>query len=249
MTEAGQVRAARYHKFRQINRFLELVQDVVSFLPRAGPLRVVDFGCGKSYLTFALHHLLVNVHGREVAMVGLDRRQDVIDDCRRVAQKLGCRGLEFRTGDIAGFEPATAVDLAVSLHACDTATDDALAQAVRWGCRVILAVPCCQHELAARLDSPALKGLVAHGLLKERFAALATDALRALALEVCGYATQVVEFIDLEHTAKNVLLRAVRRSSSAAPAAQARNEYAELKQLLGIDRLRVDELFGSFERG
>jgi SAM-dependent methyltransferase len=237
MTAGGQVRRSMMHKFRQINRFLELVNDIVPSLETGRELRVVDFGCGKSYLTFALHYLLTEIHHRSVRIIGLDRKSDVIRHCAEIAGRLGCRGLEFREGDIAGHEESEPVDLAVSLHACDTATDDALAQALRWQTRVILAVPCCQHELAKSIASLELAALSRHGILHERFAALATDALRALALEISGYATQVVEFIDLEHTAKNILIRAVRRDRDDPALREARlAEYKALIQALGIEK-------------
>lgn len=246
MTPTGQVRSSMQHKFRQINRFLELVEDVVPALAADRVLRVVDFGCGKSYLTFALHYLLTQIHRREVQIVGLDRKADVVAHCAEIANKLGCRGLEFREGDIATHAEAGPVDLAVSLHACDTATDDALAQAIRWKARVILAVPCCQHEFSGRIAGPELAPLVSHGILRERFAALATDALRALALEICGYATQVIEFIDLEHTAKNVLIRAVERpQADAALKAARRAEYESLKRLLGIPDPYLERAVGT----
>lgn len=235
MTAEGRVRAAMYHKFRQINRFLELVNDIVPDLPGDRALRIVDFGCGKSYLTFALHHLLTNIHQRDVHIIGLDRKVDVIRDCSELAQRLECRGLEFREGDIAHHVTDDSVDLAVSLHACDTATDDALAKAVTWNCRVILAVPCCQHELAPKLHVESLSPLARHGILLDRFAALATDALRAQLLELHGYSTQIVEFIDLEHTAKNVLIRAVRRTGVDPHHESREAEYAAYKRLLGIE--------------
>ena len=246
MTADGRVRSSMTHKFRQINRFLELVDDIVPSLATGRELRVVDFGCGKSYLTFALHHFLTEIHGREVRIVGLDRKADVIAHCASLAVRLGCRGLEFHEGDIATHQETEPVDLAVSLHACDTATDDALAQAVRWRSRVILAVPCCQHELATKIDSPDLIPLLRHGLLREQFAALATDALRSLLLEACCYATQIVEFTDLEHTAKNILIRAVRRDRPN-PAWQATRlaEYHQLQQLLGIETCAIDRLLAS----
>lgn len=234
MTPEGKVRAPLYHKFRQINRYLELVRDVSGALPDEGCLQVVDFGCGKSYLTFALHYLLTEILRREVRIVGLDRRADMVRDCAAMASTLHCAGLEFREGDLAEYEPPGKVDLAVSLHACDTATDAALARAVVWNCQVILAVPCCQHELAEQLAADSLVPLLRHGLLRERFAALATDALRAQLLEICGYATQVVEFIELEHTPKNILLRAVRRSQRDPHLAQRIAEYHRMKIGLGI---------------
>jgi SAM-dependent methyltransferase len=242
MTRQGKVRADKYQKFRQINRFLELVDDVLPHLPREGRLRIVDFGCGKSYLTFALHHLLTEIHGRDVHVVGLDRNAEVVATCTQIAERLHCQGLEFHIGDIAGYEAGAPVDLVVSLHACDTATDDALAQAVHRQAAVILAVPCCQHELAGKIpsDSPLLQ----HGILKERFAALATDALRAQALEICGYKTQVVEFIDMEHTAKNLLIRALRRADSNPQLADSIAAYRSFKQSLEVDELYLEQALG-----
>jgi SAM-dependent methyltransferase len=242
MTPDGTVRASRRKKFRQVNRYLELAGDIIGDLPAEGPLRVVDFGCGKSYLTFALHHLLTAIHGREVEIVGLDRKADVIADCRRIADRLGCRGLSFEAGDIATHDPGGPVHLAVSLHACDTATDDAIAQAVRWQSDVILAVPCCQHELAAKLGGDFLPAVQRHGILKDRLAAIVTDALRSAALEACGYRAQVVEFIDMEHTAKNVLIRAVRRP--APPPASALQEYRSLKASAGLEEIHLDRVLG-----
>jgi SAM-dependent methyltransferase len=243
MTPAGKVRASKYGKFRQINRFLELVRDVADDLPQTGKLRVVDFGCGKSYLTFALHHLLTQILNREVDILGFDRNREVVGACTRLSQKLKCRGLEFRTGEISGQMIEGTVDLAVSLHACDTATDDALAQAVAWQAGVILAVPCCQHELARQIKTPDLAPLHQHGILHEQFASLATDALRAQALEACGYKTQVVEFVDLEHTAKNLLIRAVRRAKDP-PREDAVNAYEKLKAFLGLGPIAIDHVLG-----
>lgn len=243
MTSQGQVRRAHYHKFRQINRYLELVQDIVPALPDDGPLSIVDFGCGKSYLTFALHHLLTAIHSRDVRIVGLDRQPDVIRLCSGLATKLGCTGLEFRQGDITEFAAEAPVDLAVSLHACDTATDAALAQAVRWNCSAILAVPCCQHELAPQIRIEGFAPLSRHGLLHERFAALATDALRASLLEIHGYSTQVVEFIDMEHTPKNVLIRGVRRQSpNDDHHAKRVEEYRRLLTDLGLETCTLERL-------
>ena len=232
MTPDGSVRKSRYDKFRQVNRFLELVDDVVPSLRSEGTLRVIDFGCGKSYLTFAIHHLLTAIRGREVELVGLDLKEDVIAACSALAERAGAVGLRFERGDIAGFEAGEDVDLVVSLHACDTATDEALAQAVRWGADAILAVPCCQKEAYRQLESALLAPLLRHGLAKERFAALVTDALRAQLLELAGYRAQLVELVALEHTAKNVLIRAVK----GAPAgADARRAYEELRDSLGLE--------------
>ena len=235
MNRDGHVLAARYHKFRQVNRFLELVDDIVPHLPQDREIQVVDFGSGKSYLTFALHHFLTQIRGRAVQIVGVDRKADVIRDCSRIANELQCCGLTFQQGDIAHCGSLGQVDLMVSLHACDTATDAALAQAVRWKTPVILAVPCCQHELATQLNpEPSLAAIAIHGILKERFAAVATDALRANLLELCGYQTQVIEFIDLEHTPKNLLIRAIRRDQPAAGIEHLLTSYQQLVGLLGI---------------
>ena len=232
MTPDGAVRKSRYGKFRQVNRFLELVDDVVPSLRADGPLRVVDFGCGKSYLTFAIHHLLTELRGREVELVGLDLKEDVIATCRAFAERTGARGLRFERGDIAGFRAGGPVDLVVSLHACDTATDEALAQAVRWEADAVLAVPCCQKEAYGQLRNDLLAPLLRHGLAKERFAALVTDTLRAQLLELHGYRAQLVELVPLEHTAKNVLIRAAR----GRPAGEdARRAYEELRDSLGLE--------------
>lgn len=240
MTAAGQVRASAHDKFRQINRYLEFVNDIYAELPAEGTLSVVDFGCGKSGLTFALHHLLTNVHHRDARIVGLDRQPDVIHKCSELATRLELTGLEFRVGEIASHDSAGDVDLAVSLHACDTATDDALARAVSWQARVIFLVPCCQHEIAASMTTP--PALLEHGILKERFAAIVTDSLRAAALEAAGYRTQVIEFIDLEHTPKNVLIRAVQRAPDANRRSAAQQRFAELKSLIGVERTYLESV-------
>tara|TARA_R110002072_G_scaffold13481_2_gene56899 strand:- start:110534 stop:111754 length:1221 start_codon:yes stop_codon:yes gene_type:complete len=220
MAAGGNVRKQKFDKFRQINRYLEFVEDVYESFPKSGPIRVVDFGCGKSYLTFALHHLLNRIHGRKVDIVGLDLKSDVVQHCNGIANRLGCDGLRFESGDMAGYSPLESVDLSVSLHACDTATDVALARAVEWNAKVIFAVPCCHHEVASKLKTEFLSPIMRRGILKERFAELLTDSLRADLLEGCGYRTQVLEFISLEHTPKNILIRAIRDaadSSSAIP--------------------------------
>eukprot|EP00913_Durusdinium_trenchii_P035300 g33030.t1 len=244
MTAEGRVHAAKSRKFRQVNRFLELIDDVIRGFPEGEPLNIVDFGCGKSYLTFALHHLVREIRGRDVQIVGLDREASVIKSCRRVAERLDCRDLSFQIGDIAGYEATQAIDLVVSLHACDTATDDALAKAVGWNARAILAVPCCQHDLFATMQPEQFTALSRHGILKERFAALATDAMRAELLECHGYRTQVVEFIDMEHTAKNLLIRAVRRTGGNRAPRERLESYRELKQTLGVASTPLEARIG-----
>ncbi len=232
-TPEGRVRAPRRAKFRQVNRFVELVDDVVPSLP-AGRLRVVDFGSGRAYLTFALHDLLTRVHGREVGVLGLDVKPNVVAECEELARSLGAEGLRFEVGDIAEAD-LTEVDLVVSLHACDTATDVALDRAIRAGAEVILSVPCCQHELLGQLANETLRPLLRHGTLRERFAAEVTDAARARLLELAGYDVQVVEFVALEHTPKNVLLRATRTSRPARDRDRLAVEYRRFADELGID--------------
>ena len=228
----GRVRAQRRAKFRQVNRFVELVDDVVPSLPE-GRLRVVDFGSGRAYLTFALHDLLRRVHGREADILGLDVKPEVVAECEALARRLGAEGLRFEVGDIADHDLG-GVDLVVSLHACDTATDHALERAVRAGASVVLAVPCCQHELLGQLSSDVLRPLLGHGTLKERFAAEVTDAARARLLELAGYDVQVVEFVPLEHTPKNVLLRATRASRPPRDRERLAVEYRAFADALGI---------------
>jgi len=249
MLPSGQVKPTMYNKFKQINRYLEFVEDLLPQLPAKGPIHVVDFGCGKSYLTFALHHLLTSIHQRKVSIVGLDVKADVIEDCSRVAQALNCEGLQFQFGRIENYSPTTHVHLAVSLHACDTATDDALAAAMRWESEAILAVPCCQHEVCQTMGRQSLPGLTEFGLLKERFASLATDALRAQFLELHGYRTQVLEFIETEHTPKNILIRAVKRHDAATdlPARQA--AYDQLKAILGLTSWHLEQVQQTNQQG
>jgi len=210
MTPEGKIFKAKYDKFRQINRFLEMVADVAPELPKDKPLHIVDFGCGKSYLTFALYHYLAIKLELPVRIFGLDLKKDVIEACAKLAYELGWQDLTFAVGDISAFRERKSVDMVVTLHACDTATDAALLKGIEWGASVILSVPCCQHELFRQISQPVLQPLLKHGILKERFAALATDAIRANLLELAGYRAQLLEFIDLEHTPKNLLIRAVK---------------------------------------
>lgn len=217
MTKEGQIVKSRYDKFRQINRFLEFIEDILPSLPKDHPVRILDFGCGKSYLTFAMYDYLHEQKGYEVEMIGLDLKEDVMEHCNELAQKYGYEYLKFYTGDIANYEDNRPIDMVVTLHACDTATDYALHKAVMWGARVILSVPCCQHELNNKISCKELAPIMDYGLLKERFAALLTDGIRAKLLEEQGYQVQILEFIDMEHTPKNILIRAVytgKRSST-----------------------------------
>ena len=225
MTEDGKIVRTKTDKFRQINRFLEFIEDILPRLEKGRELTILDFGCGKSYLTFAMYHYLHELRGYDIRIIGLDLKKDVIDHCGKLAEKYGYDKLTFLVGDIADYDGVDRVDMVVTLHACDTATDYALAKAVGWGAEVILSVPCCQHELNAQFAArdgcaEVLAPVMDYGLLRERFAALATDGLRAKYLEREGYETQVLEFIDMEHTPKNILLRAVKTGRKDGRAAE-----------------------------
>lgn len=211
MTKEGRVVNSRYDKYRQINRFLEFIEDILPNLDQDRETTIIDFGCGKSYLTFAMYYYLKELKGYPVRIIGLDLKEDVIEHCSRLGRQYGYDGLSFCHGDIASFEGVEKVDMVVTLHACDLATDYALEKAVNWGARVILSVPCCQHELNGQMENSLLRPVLQYGLIKERMAALYTDAIRAQVLEYRGYRTQILEFIDMEHTPKNILIRAVRQ--------------------------------------
>lgn len=210
MTPEGKVVRAKYDKFRQINRFLEFIEDILPQLARDREVTILDFGCGKSYLTFAMYYYLKSLKGYDVNIIGLDLKTDVIMHCNELAEQYGYEKLKFLQGDIASYTGTDHVDMVVTLHACDTATDYALAKAVAWGAQVILSVPCCQHELNGQIKNEMLSPVFSYGILKERMAALITDGLRAQLLTEEGYDTQILEFIDMQHTPKNLLIRAVR---------------------------------------
>ncbi len=233
MEANGKVIAKKYDKFKQINKFIELVSDVLPYLPKDRPIEIVDFGCGKASLTFALYHYLHHIEKREISMTGFDLKADVIEQCQAVADRLQYSSLKFVLGDINRYIPKEKVHLVISLHACDTATDAALEKAVKWNADVILCIPCCQHELYGQIKSAELKSILRHGILKERFAAIATDAARADILETLGYDVQISEFIDLEHTPKNLMLRGIRQKS-AEREQHAKKRYLSLKEALHI---------------
>ncbi len=210
-TKEGKIVHARYDKFKQINRYLEFVEDILPTLHKERTIHIIDFGCGKSYLTFALYYYLHELKKIDVQITGLDLKTSVIENCNLLAQRYGYEKLRFYQGDIRTFQGMDKVDMVVSLHACDTATDYAIKKAVDWDAEVIFAVPCCQHEVNGQIQNEMLAPVLKYGLLKERIAALITDGMRAGLLEEMGYDTQVLEFIDMEHTPKNILIRAVKR--------------------------------------
>lgn len=229
-TREGAIVRAKYDKFKQINRYLEFVEDVLPVLKREGAIHIIDFGCGKSYLTFALYYYLHELQKLDVMITGLDLKTDVIHNCNRLAQSYGYDRLQFVQGDIKNFTGADQVDMVVTLHACDTATDYAIEKAVGWGAKVIFTVPCCQHEVNGQIQNKLLRPVLKYGLLKERLSAILTDAIRANLLEEAGYDTQVLEFIDMEHTPKNILIRAVRRQEKREDSG-----ISELTAALGVE--------------
>ena len=209
MTKEGKIITSKYDKFKQINRFLEFIEDILPQLSDGKEQTIIDFGCGKSYLTFAMYYYLRELKGLDIRIIGLDLKKDVIMHCNLLARKYGYNKLNFYVGDIADYKDVTSVDMVVTLHACDTATDYALAKAVKWGAKVILSVPCCQHEANAQIESDDMEPVLKYGILKERISSILTDAVRAGRLEEAGYQTQLLEFIDMEHTPKNILIRGV----------------------------------------
>lgn len=245
MTKDGQVIHKHYSKFRQINRFLEIVDDVYEKLPQDRTLRIIDFGCGKSYLTFALYYYLHELKGKNVAITGLDLKKDVIEFCNKVAEDLNYEGLDFLMGDIADYTDDHA-DMVVTLHACDTATDYAFINAVKWNTKVILSVPCCQHELFRQVDNEVLNPILKHGIIKDKFTELLTDGLRGLKLEEMGYSVDMIEFTTLEHTAKNIMMRAVKGVPYKKRQLQARKEYDELKKQFSVNPA-IDVLEKNFD--
>ena len=239
MTKEGKIVRTRYDKFRQINRFLEFIEDILPQLDRGRELTILDFGCGKSYLTFAMYYYLHELKKYDIRIIGLDLKSEVIRHCNELAEKYRYEKLQFLEGDIADYEGVNRVDMVVTLHACNTATDYALAKAVGWNAKVILSVPCCQHEINEQFEAgetpEVLAAVMEYGLLRERFAALVTDGLRAKYLESEGYETQVLEFIDMEHTPKNILLRAVRRGKTdGVIEAESRKKLEECEAFLNI---------------
>ncbi len=235
MTAEGKIVNSRFDKFRQINRFLEFIEDILPELARERELTILDFGCGKSYLTFAMYYYLHELKHYNIKIIGLDLKKDVIQHCNELSRKYEYEKLTFLEGNIADYTGVEQVDMVVTLHACDTATDYALAKAVGWGAKVILSVPCCQHELNGQISNNVLEPLFKYGLIKERMAALVTDALRAQYLEREGYDAQILEFIDMEHTPKNILIRAVKKDKKGENEEAIRKceEFLHVSPILG----------------
>jgi len=231
-TQEGRVAAPMQHKFRQINRFLEMIDDTLDGSVTA--LSVVDFGCGKSYLTFILYHYLTEIRGINVEMVGLDLKADVITSCEVTARKYGYEGLRFMQGDIGMYSQQHRADMVITLHACDTATDYALYHGIKMGASRIFAAPCCQHELKAHIKTEALSLLTRYGTVKDRAAALMTDAIRANLMAYSGYKTQLMEFVELTHTPKNLLIRAVKTKMPIKARAMYLKEVEALCEAFGL---------------
>ncbi len=248
MTESGKIIRTRYDKYRQINRFLEFIEDILPELPTDRTVHIIDFGCGKSYLTFAMYYYLKVLKHYDIRITGLDLKQKVIEDCQALADRYGYDGLQFLCGDIADYNGTDEVDMVVTLHACDTATDYALYKAVKWHASVILSVPCCQHELNRKMQCETLSGAFQYGLIKERTAALMTDAMRGQLLEMKGYKTQLLEFIDMEHTPKNILIRGVKSKGLLPKAArkQQMENYQKCRDFFGVE-LTLEKLFKEME--
>ncbi|WDV44858.1 SAM-dependent methyltransferase [Clostridiaceae bacterium M8S5] len=208
--KSGKIFDKKYDKYKQLNRYLELVEDCFKNYKKDKELMIIDFGCGKSYLTFALYHYLVKMKKIKAKIIGLDLKREVIEFCNKTAKDLGYNKLKFIHGDIKNYDELNSVDMVITLHACDTATDDALVKAVNWGADIILSVPCCQHELLSKIHNPIMEGIEKYGIIKERMSSLITDSIRANILEILGYNTQILEFIDMEHTPKNIMIRAIK---------------------------------------
>lgn len=232
MDAEGRVYKNKYDKFRQINKYLEIIEDSIKNLDIQRKLKIVDFGSGKAYLTFALYWYLREKLGIEVEIIGLDLKVDVINYCNKVSEELGYKNLSFKIGDIKGFEDYNDIDIVITLHACDTATDDALIKAVNWNTKLLLLVPCCQHELFRQVRNKTMSPILKHGILKERMSSMITDSIRGNILEILGYSVEIFEFIDTEHTPKNIVIRAINKNS---PSKKAKSEYYEFKKMWSID--------------
>lgn len=222
--DSGRVYDRKQPKFRQINRFLELIRDVEDKLPKNN-IRICDLCCGKSYLSFAVYHYFANVKGYTVSMTGVDLKSDVVERCQKTARELGFKGLEFICGDVSAYEPDVKPSLVISLHACDFATDLVLNKAAEWDTTVILSTPCCHHELNHSINSPELYFITEHSMLRQKLCDAATDALRLSRLEAHGYSTSAIELIDPDETPKNIMLRAIKKAKFDPNSKEAQDAY------------------------
>ena len=245
MNREGKIHNTSYDKFKQINRFLEFIEDILPALSREREITILDFGCGKSYLTFAMYYYLHELKGYDIRIIGLDLKEDVIRHCNELRTRYGYEKLDFLTGDIADYDGVDQVDMVVTLHACDTATDFALDKAIRWNAKVILSVPCCQHELNRQISNEILAPAFKYGLIQERMAALFTDAIRGNLLEEAGYQVQLLEFIDMEHTPKNILIRAVKHGKQGQHEKKEKQLHTDVQRMLEF--LHVDPMLARLQ--
>jgi SAM-dependent methyltransferase len=240
MNEDGKVLSKKYDKFKQINKFLEIVDDSLKDTNIKDDFMIIDFGCGKAYLTFALYYYFYKIKNINVKIIGLDLKDDVIRFCNETAKKLKYDKLQFEIGDIKDFNFKSSVDMIVTLHACDNATDAALVKAIKWNTEIILSVPCCQHEFYDKIGNSALEPMLKHGLIKERVSSLVTDSLRSLFLEKKGYKVQLLEFIAMEHTPKNILIRAIKTNKDIN---KAEKEYESFKTFWNLNDLFIENYY------
>lgn len=242
MNKEGRVYAKKYDKFKQINKFLEIVHDSLAGKDIQDDFTIIDFGCGKAYLTFALYYYFYHIRKIKAKITGLDLKEEVIEFCNETAKTLNYENLKFIYGDIRDFEHKNKVNMTVTLHACDTATDAALVKAIFWDCDIILSVPCCQHEFFDKIENENLNSMLKHGLVKERISSLVTDSLRGLFLETKGYKVQLMEFISMDHTPKNILIRALKANKNIRPA---EIEYEDFKKFWNLNDLFIENYYNT----